>query len=236
MPLSIEYIAGAGVYVYGHVHTPYWAVPLGLPLYNYVMRVRPLHFAIFSVLALLAIFWLPTRVPVPPAGSVSYLFGFNNHVAMLALLLTIVTGAIWTRGLSLQPLESDGTEDISKRPLWIALAVTLVLCVLLSVLYQGVSEAVYMINRSLRLAAGERPYIDFEFIYGPLLIYPQVWIARLLSISVVSAYYIYWILNWLVGVCEIYWIIEWLGFQRRHRNQIFYMLLLCYSCALHPPG
>ncbi|HEY0309509.1 MAG TPA: hypothetical protein VGB94_15200 [Acidobacteriaceae bacterium] len=184
------------------------------------------------VLAVLAVFWLPSLVPVTPSASVSYIYGFNNHVALLALLLVIAIGAIWTRGLNLMPIKSDSAKDFSARPLWIVLFLTLLLCEFFSAFYHGGQETGYFINRIQLLAAGHRPYLDFEFIYGPLLIYPPLWIARLFHVSVARGFFIYWTLNWFIGICQIYWIIRWIGFAERRRLQAFIFLSLCCFPAL----
>jgi hypothetical protein len=143
------------------------------------------------------------------------------------MLLVILVGAVWTRGLNLMPVMSDSAKNFSARPLGITLLVTLFLCVLFSRFYPNGQETGYFINRIQMLAAGHRPYLDFEFVYGPLLIYPSVWIARLLHVSVARGFFIYWTLNWLIGICQIYWIIRWIGFAERRRLQAFLFLSLC---------
>jgi len=53
-------------------------------------------FPIYALGGLVAIFYLPTLVPMAPTASPSYVFGYNNRAGVVILLLVVAIGAIWT--------------------------------------------------------------------------------------------------------------------------------------------
>jgi hypothetical protein len=50
--------------------------------------------AIYLVLSLFAIFYLPYFFPVPPSTSDSYIFGYNNRVGIILFFLLVSFGAV----------------------------------------------------------------------------------------------------------------------------------------------
>ena len=67
-------------------------------------------FAAYIVGGLAAIFYLPSLVPLHPSASDSYLFAYNNRAGVAILLLLVVIGSVWTRGLSLK-LSTTGVSE-----------------------------------------------------------------------------------------------------------------------------
>ena len=97
-------------------------------------------------------------------------------------------------------------------------------------------ESPYLIGRVRQVLAGARPYVDFEFIYGPALLYLPAWMARLLRVGAGPAYFIVWIAEWLVGTLMAALVIRLLGFRRAHANPAFAVLLSLFAASLLSTG
>lgn len=204
------------------------------------MRVRSPQFAAFVFLGTLAVFVLPLAVPMPPTGSYSYILGFNNHVALLAYLAVLAIGCFSVRGLTLAPPVPDrGLAGPDRRTVLLGLLVTFVLCLLLTWVASptwGMDESPYLIGRVYQVLAGHRPYVDFEFIYGPVLLYLPAWTSRLLNIGIGPAYFIIWTLEWLTGVIMAAFVVRGLGFRRERANTAFWVLLSLFLSSLINTG
>jgi len=63
------------------------------------------------------------------------------------------------------------------------------------------------------MALGNQPYKDFQFFYGPGMLYPQFWLYRIGMgyLSIEAAYFITLLCHWLLGVFLIYKIFTYLG-------------------------
>src|SRR5204863_2064070 len=72
--------------------------------------------------------------------------------------------------------------------------------------------------------SGWRAYRDFEFTYGPLLIYLPAWASQVLQplgISAAGAYSLTWIVAYASGVPLLAWCVNRLALTRVQRNVTF---------------
>lgn len=185
-------------------------------------------FAACSAVALAAFFQLPYLIPKKPSASWSYAFGYNNQAAIFLILLFTCIGALWLRRSTLFPTPAGIDARISRKALFLALAGTAVVCAAawhLVVSATPVADAGYIIDRIKLTAAGQKPYVDFEFAYGPAFLYPPLWIARALHIQIAAAYYGLWVITELGGVLLLFRVINEIDIPSRGKSTIF--LLFC---------
>lgn len=125
--------------------------------------------AIFLLILAGALFTVPYLVAVHPVISVSYVVGFNNHVALLLFVGGITVFAVLCGGQLGRSSAIDQKLPITS----LALASTLILFLCLGRLahHSIGGEAKYNVNRLQMLATGLKPYRDFEYAYGPLHLY-----------------------------------------------------------------
>jgi len=185
------------------------------------------------------VFVLPWYVPVTgaPLLSDSYMLGFANWVAVLALLATAAALFVTAGHLKVAPLDGPlwraGRPSERRRAATVAvvLAGLSLLCTLALVwVTRGVpyGEARYFLDRGAQLAEGYRPLIDFGYSYSLGGLYGPVGLWRLFGsqgLSPLSAYIIvyvalslcsYWMLYVVVSRFELRdvqraWILACLG-------------------------
>ena len=186
----------------------------------------------------LAVFLLPYFVPVQPSISESYLVGFNNRISLLSLLLFLFLFAWWTRGFGLRAPEPSGVGLISRPSrvlLYAAMAMFFAFSLaewLLQRAHPAMNEAVYFLDRLQHLVQGRAPYMQFEFPYGPLLLYFPLALAHLFHVSIMDAYYLSWIVQMVAGVWLIYGCVRLLPSAPAHKNAIFLILVLTWGASL----
>lgn len=182
---------------------------------------------VFVVLILGAVVSIPYFFPAPLSISRSYVAGFSNRVAVILLFLGTGLFAVFTRG-------RIARTDIKDRPLsWRVLLFALLFtfgdcirhCRVSPVVLPG-PESEYFLNRLQMLASGSVPYRQFEFVYGPLLLYPILWVQKLLHLSTVQAYVVTWLVFWQVGVIMVWVVIRGLDFPIPFRKVVFGFLVL----------
>jgi hypothetical protein len=190
--------------------------------------------SILISLALLfaAVFFLPYLSPVPSAISLSCLFGYDNRTAFQLFAFGSLLFALLVR----QYLrEIDATDESLGLPsLFLSLAVALAGCAIRILpisrhLIGG--EAAYALNRIQMLASGHRPYLDFEFAYGPANLYIPVLLARLPRSSVIGAYYLWWIIQWMAGTAMLWVTIRLIALPLPRRRLLFWLIF-----AIQLPG
>lgn len=204
------------------------------------MRVRSVVFRVYVVVSLLAIFALPAFVPVPVSASPSYLVGFNNRVALIACLVSLLVGCFWVRGVRVPPAEDvSQAEDAAQagpgvRTLVWGLAVTALLCGAMYVLARpgGVDEAPYLLTRLRLLEAGQRPYVDFEFLYGPMLLYVPLAIDRVMRCGPFVAYSLAWTMYWLVGTAMLWSSVRAMRFTTRYAGAAFWLMWSAFLSSM----
>jgi hypothetical protein len=184
---------------------------------------------IFVIVALLAVFVLPRFVPVSPSISDSYLFGYNNQIGVLLLLGFLMVGAAGSKdpGIKFSPSSNTGNNIPRKIILlWMA-----VFTASGAVMYwrvhglQGLQESEYLIDRVKMLAAGHRPYRDFEFAYGAVFLYgPRA--LMLLHLTAENSYFVFWLSCLLASVWLLSRTLNMLDYPRCQRVEIFHLLCL----------
>ncbi len=192
-------------------------------------RPSVLAMAMFVVAGLAATYLLPYLVPVQASVSDSYLAGFNNHASFLIFVVFAGLFAWWTGSLGLRapgsPLGQNSRP--SSRSLFYTLAYFVLVTVLLWLAVRShlaFEEGPYFLDRLHHLERGEIPYRQFDFDYGPLLLYGPYAIAKLFHLQIGDGYHLAWILEFLLGVLLIYASVSALP-ARGDRKTVIFLLL-----------
>lgn len=196
---------------------------------SFLARREPTALLKASSLALLfaAVFFLPYLITPPLAISRSYVAGYSNRAAVVLLVLGTSLYGWFTRG------QISRTQDKDSSLPWSALALGL-LASLLACRYGSRwppyqipgGEAFYFLNRQQMLAAGRIPYRDFEFCYGPLLLYPSLWAQHLLHDTALRGYTLTWTFECLLGTAMIWAVVCLIDIRVPSRWLLFTFLLL----------
>lgn len=213
----------------GHNASPVGVARMRPMLTHKLTPVRLLAGAL-SLLLIVAMFFVPYRVPVAPSVSQSYATGFNNHAALLLFLCGGLFFAIAIRPWAFPVPVQD--RPLPKTLLYGSMLLSLCACIVWRLDRAGKgmgSESPYLIDRQIHMVAGAHLYRDLEFIYGPLLVYPGYWLQRLTSLSPLQAYMTQWTLEWVVGTAMLWYMVARVRLLTRHRMAVF---LFLYACAL----
>lgn len=192
-----------------------------------------LFFALCGALLLLVV---PYFLPVRPALSDSYLFGFNNRGAILLWLLFSLAFGVWHGPLQNQERVSADTGVSDRRPLWAMLTLAALLHTAAWIacnFYGPLQEALYCTDRLQHLASGERIFRDFEFAYGAGLLYLPLFLSRLLHLSLLNAYCCSLMIEQLAGIVLLWYVVKAASAHARRRYSIF--LLLSLTCLAWVP-
>ncbi|WP_260705545.1 hypothetical protein [Edaphobacter flagellatus] len=177
--------------------------------------------------ALAMIFYAPTQFANRYEISDSYIFGYNNRVGILLLVIfAFCTGLLaWAARCRFSVV---GVSDrVGRGVFWGSMLVAALLCVAMYVLTArsgSYGESVYLLDRLGLAAQGQRPYRDFEFAYGAAFLYGPLLLSKLLGLTVVNAYYLFWLMNVLAGVWLLRVIVDGIDYPGRHRSAIFLLL------------
>jgi hypothetical protein len=93
----------------------------------------------------------------------------------------------------------------------------------------GIIEAGYFIPHIYDLSFGKTVYRDFEFLYGPLLLYMPYLIYKLFSflyISISDGYIIALTINQVIGLCFLSYVLAFFNFNNKERNIIFILIAI----------
>lgn len=184
--------------------------------------------AAYVVCSLAVVFYAPYLIPQAPSTSDSYLFGYNNRAGVVLLLVLAAIGAIWTRGLNLELRAKGDSPPVTRKAFFVVLILVLLGCLTMDGLggrFGGFGESSYGIDRTWLLSQGKIPYVDFEWPFGAGLLYGPLLLHRLLPMGLVQAYYLFWILNCLLGIWLLYKVINMVDYPTESKNTIF--LLFC---------
>ena len=187
---------------------------------------KPL-FALFVLCSLTAIFCVPYLVPQPPSTSQAWIFGYNNRAGTVLVLISVLIGVLWTRGMSL-PIPAPGSSDKIPRKVFFFVLIAF-LCAGVAMWhfagrYGGYGESFYFIDRAWLVEHGKIPYKDFEYSFGISFLYGPIALEHLLRIPLLSAYHIYWILNLFASVVLGFAILNRLNFPTPCRLSIYLIL------------
>lgn len=158
--------------------------------------------------SIVAVTTIPYAFPPNDGISASYVFGFSNRICIL-LILTTIAATAWLAAR--QELFFISAESGPARGQWWVPAAGSLLTAAITTAYflyfhhqKAQLEATYFLDRLRMEQLGLRPYRDFRFDYGPLQLYPALWLRRLSRLSISSAYFTTWILEWTAGAALIY--------------------------------
>ncbi len=142
--------------------------------------------------------------PDPGLPNVAAQLGYNTNTAYLCIALWSVTSflmiafAAWNGWLADKPDNTvlttfkSGTHNTPTRLLIESIVVGLIIALLywphFLTRYGFYIEDKYFVNVLARMQCGELPYRDFEFLYGPLMIYPAHAWMNIMGFSL-SSYY-----------------------------------------------
>jgi hypothetical protein len=199
----------------------------------------PRLFPVYVLGSLILIFQLPYLVPLVPAASDSYLFGYNNRVGIALLLILATIGVVWTRGLHLGLPVARGSRQVSRRALAFSLVAVLIGCAAMFFIagrLGGFGESSYEIDRIWLTSIGKRPYFDFEWPFGAALLYGPLAIHRLFALSIPQSYHLFWVMNCLLGVWLLYATLNAVDFPSERKTSIFVVLFLAWFPAIMNTG
>src|ERR1035438_9166862 len=96
--------------------------------------------------------------------------------------------------------------------------------VTLASLRAPMSNAIYFVNRLFCLQDGLKPHQDFEFAYGPLMLYIPAILRRWTGLSVNAAYLLaLWLFAW-GGLLMVWWVVRQARTTARDKMVAFLLL------------
>ncbi len=196
--------------------------------------------------AAVGVFVVPWYVPVTaPVLADSYNFGFSNRTAVIALGV-----AFW---LALIGLLLDGKNPKSlawfeaaprllppwrrARSEYLILGIISLICATALLVGNAYlvnpywSEAETFLSRIDLIRLGYQPYRDFQFDYGPALLYPPAWLDTLFgnSLGIENAYAACLALEFIGGFLLYFVFLRFLNLPDRDRPWILALVLLIWS-------
>jgi hypothetical protein len=184
------------------------------------------------------VFWLPFYVPPLKAmASLSQAFHFNNQFAIAALLGGMALATWWRwRDQRAEPSDAALSADQPLRcwPLLAAWAASVpnVILIWLASGWCPVEGSCYFVNRLVMAQDGLLPYQDFEFSYGPAMLYIPLAFQRLTGLSIHGAYLLTLLLFAWGGMFLLWWVVSHARASSRNKTVTF--LLLAAVPALNP--
>ncbi|WP_420587420.1 hypothetical protein [Ruegeria sp.] len=161
---------------------------------------RSIGFALISFLVVLPLIeWLPQMFGhAPGVISTAQAEGYNNRAAHLITILwiAVTVAGVWglSRGADPLPLAAEPSRA---KPGWAStLLLPFLVCVAIAFVYfppalapsgPYFEESIHLTTIH-RMLNGDVPYQDFEFLYGPLMLYPAYWWTKLTSFSLTPFY------------------------------------------------
>lgn len=197
-------------------------------------------FLIVAVAGLAALFTIPYHFP-PATMTVSgsYDWGFNNTIGILILgavcFFYLVAGYFSAADAAPfdAPLKSTGGAAVTRRDWLVCVGVSAVLILILAVLSGdfgfGDPESEQFVPAMQRLADGQRVYSDFDFYYGPWLLfvpYLGYLAVSLFGGSVADGYFLGLFILQLLGLAQLRFLINHMPMSDRHRRITFYAAAL----------
>lgn len=192
----------------------------------------------------LLVFVLPLLVSTPPASTISasYVSGFNNRVAIVsavALSLAMLLLAWWQRDGS-REVEPKAEPVFPRLPRGLVASVVIATAalqgfagwVIVQAHGRNLGDAGYIIEQAtVRADTGRALYTQIEFAYGPLFLYPEIWLHRLLGCSISAAYFGLLVLQSALGLLMVAYILNTLPIRDGLRKGTF----LCLAFAAITP-
>lgn len=210
--------------------------------------IRPWFFVLLFAAGCACVFWLPWLFPPQvPVKSESYAMGFNNQVAirslmvliLLAALILIARGGKWCSGTVLEWIDDASRLFPSFQKARFGYLVLLAISLVESWLilwWNGVlvspywSESGYFLSRIDLVALGFTPYVDFQHLYGPVMLYGPLWIDRLTFgyFGIEGAYALAIVFCYLTGNLCLFLFLRTLRLTETQRNAALVTGLLLF--------
>ncbi|HET6351090.1 MAG TPA: hypothetical protein VFG89_03020 [Coriobacteriia bacterium] len=201
--------------------------------------------SIVAVCTYLGVFVAPWFVPMRSAAIVSdsLAAGFSNRTSVVALLLGCI--ALFALALRQALAKTDAEEDEAalvsaqspssedRLSPWVVvcgIVATFAIVGIGAVLLgnQPHGDAAYFCDRLFRMVAGERPYVDFEFSYGPVLIYGPWGVYRVLGsrlgLGIYASYYLWVGFAYSVALLLVAYIVNRVSLTRVQRTAAFVLI------------
>ncbi|MGO9261340.1 MAG: hypothetical protein ACLQU1_34300 [Bryobacteraceae bacterium] len=165
---------------------------------------------VWGMCALVALlfFWLPYHVPASyTIDSLSARVGFNNQAAIIIMLAGLLVLTLLRLAERHTPVFANEPAQSRAIPNWLlilAIAAVTIHVLFIAWITDGTShygEETYFLSKLLHMQAGHTPYRDFEFAYGPALVYLPYWCQVVFGLS---AHFAYCATVWLFAVAGIF--------------------------------
>jgi len=182
-------------------------------------RSEALRFLILFTVMAIPLLTLPWFVPMQPSRSISYLQGFSNPAFWVLLVTAFIFPAYWmfqkggmfTRPLTTAIQKLPDAESTKRLTEW-GLAACLVFGGFLLVVsfdLSGMGDAEYFLIRAEMVRDGKLPYVDFEYAYGPFLLYAPL-ALQFLGLGPSFSHAVSILLQAAAGYGAVYIILQWL--------------------------
>ncbi len=205
-------------------------------------------FILFFAVGCGCVFFLPWLFPPQaPVKSESYAMGFNNQVAIRCLVLLIslaAFGLIVRRGNGWTGSVLGWIDDTSRllpefRKARFGYLFLLIISLVESwviLWWNGVlvspywSESGYFLSRIDLVALGFIPYVDFQHLYGPIMLYGPIWIDRLTlgHFGIEGAYALAIVFCYLAGNLCLFLFLRGLRLTEIQRNVALFTGLMLF--------
>ena len=136
-------------------------------------------------------------------------------------------------GEEIFPKASEAETEISGFSFWLAAALVVTTAACAGVWSFGrhfgnQRESIYLLDRLGHFAAGQQPFRDFEFAYGPLMLGLPAVLAKVTGADLMDAYYASVTLGCLLGVLAMWTTVRVVTRGSGHGLAIFYLLFLTF--------
>jgi hypothetical protein len=201
--------------------------------------------ALIATLTAFGVFALPWLVPVQVREIVSesQMLGFNNRVAVIAMGIGVglagFLGLAWryayperfqtTHPGTLAQRENAAEDRVDWRVAAILMGLTAAIFLGLAQLYgrYPTGDSAYFVDRLFQLINGGRFYQDFEFAYGPLLLFPTYWAwlaVRSMGVEIFSVYYAFAVATHVLGIAMAVYLANRLRIPRGWKHALVLMV------------
>jgi hypothetical protein len=192
------------------------------------------------ILGCLSSLVIPWFLSVSPSISDSYYYGFSNKAGLCILLVTIAicffmlckNSSTWLikhfdTNEYFSNLGNKGFELRFKSIYIIAGIIFILFLYLINRTGRTINygESAYFIQRLYLMQDGLKPYIDFEFAYGSLLLYFPFFLINLLKLSIPAAYQISLFVEVLIGYYSLWYLCKKVS-NSQFINKIFFLLFV----------
>jgi hypothetical protein len=195
---------------------------------------------LFIFVFLMCIFTVPYLFPSNQiAISASYDYGFNNRVGMLLLalfsLIVIFVSFFYSeKGKLHVDIFVDNFPGIVLNKVFLSVVgFTFIGCSILWIILgresYGITESGYFIPRIYDISWGRVVYRDFDFAYGPLLLYIPYFIYRLFSflgITISDGYIITLMINQILGLYFLFYVLTFFNLSGKEKDRIFIIIAI----------